>query len=454
MGSLANVSNLRIEAYSEHPEVYALADWLVESYFATRQRRRDSEAYKRTARKLIASIWLRDGDLFKFTTKSEHFAGNRKQVWMTSKVLKLFKHLLSLEDPSYINLVASGYSATVSKSGVGANTVYCRSLAFKERLASLSPLDIIPNPDLPRIELRDADKHILEIGEATQAKEWFKRNINVLESHYDLLTDSNITLDSGERVAPSDLFYIRKFKHDLQTGGRLYAAFENWPKAKRLSVLFDGEPCVSMDLSQLHPALIMRYFHKLGAEPAGMLRGELEDAYDMPAYEYWPREVHKKLVNTMFNAASEDSALRSIMTAHLAVEEGHYVCNTYNGKSKRVGKKLFTDNKKGAKSYLNYFKSMHPYYAEAICSGVGSKLQKKDGDIVLAVLGVCNELGCPVLPVHDEFIFPERWLPTMDLILKRSMQSVLGEIGRIGEIGIKIERKSGETEKSSIALDD
>ena len=69
MTTLVNVSNLRIEAYSEHPEVYTFADWLVEDYLATQQRRRDVEAYKRTSRKLIASLWLRDGDLFKHTTK-------------------------------------------------------------------------------------------------------------------------------------------------------------------------------------------------------------------------------------------------------------------------------------------------------------------------------------------------------------------------------------------------
>ena len=87
MTTLADVSNLRIEAYSEHPEVYAFADWLVEDYLATQQRRRDVEAYKRTLRKLIASLWLRESDLFKFTTKPEYFAKNRKQVWINNEHL-------------------------------------------------------------------------------------------------------------------------------------------------------------------------------------------------------------------------------------------------------------------------------------------------------------------------------------------------------------------------------
>lgn len=70
MTTLADVFNLRIEAYSEHPEVYTFADWLVEDYLATQQRRRDVEAYKRTALKLIASLWLRDVDLAKLASRS------------------------------------------------------------------------------------------------------------------------------------------------------------------------------------------------------------------------------------------------------------------------------------------------------------------------------------------------------------------------------------------------
>ena len=57
MTTLADVSNLRIEVYSDHPEVYAFADWKVEDYLATQQRRRDVEAHK------PKQVWTNDEHL-------------------------------------------------------------------------------------------------------------------------------------------------------------------------------------------------------------------------------------------------------------------------------------------------------------------------------------------------------------------------------------------------------
>ena len=131
------IPNLRIRAYSEHPEVYQFAEYLVDDYLATKERVRDRNQYLLTARKLIASIWLVEGDLFKFTTKDEYFSKKeRKQVWMTKKVLKLFRHLKSIE-PKLINVVVKGVPPDVSKSGKGLNTVYSRAFIFTQRLKSL-----------------------------------------------------------------------------------------------------------------------------------------------------------------------------------------------------------------------------------------------------------------------------------------------------------------------------
>ena len=56
----AKVTNLNIRAYSEHPEVYHFSEWLVSDYMSTKERVRDRQSYILTARKLIASIWIRD----------------------------------------------------------------------------------------------------------------------------------------------------------------------------------------------------------------------------------------------------------------------------------------------------------------------------------------------------------------------------------------------------------
>ena len=93
-----DVTYLRIEHYSNHPEVKAAADILVEKYAETKQFVKSRPKWVSSARKLIASLWVRDEDLFRFSTKKDYFSGtNRKQIWLTPKT-KLFKLMLSRLD--------------------------------------------------------------------------------------------------------------------------------------------------------------------------------------------------------------------------------------------------------------------------------------------------------------------------------------------------------------------
>jgi hypothetical protein len=88
----SEVEFLQIRAYSEHPEVKKAALLLVEAYFADATRRKDEALLLRDAKKLIASLWLHPSEMFRFTTKTQYFTEkHRKQVWLTLRVLKLFK---------------------------------------------------------------------------------------------------------------------------------------------------------------------------------------------------------------------------------------------------------------------------------------------------------------------------------------------------------------------------
>ena len=452
--NLVDVTNLRIEAYSEHPEIYAFAEWLVNDYLASQQRIRDRDQYLRTARKLIASIWNREGDLFKFTTKNSYFSPKtRKQVWMTRKVLTLFQHLRNIE-PKLIVVAHEAIPPYASKTDTGFNTIYCRTQAFKDKFHSITEADIVPNPDLCRIELNTDDEKNIPIEDVIKNKVWFKRSVSILEAQYILLSESNLRESNKKLISPAKYFYQRKFKNDFSKGGRLYSSFCTWSKKERLGVTFNNEPAVSLDISQLHPSLIMRLYFKTDIEPDGMLRGGLQDAYDMPNYLHFPRVVHKKLINTLFNSKSEDSAIRSIMTAHLQVNsDNEYLCVTYKGKKKRSGAQLFK-GKANAASYINHFRLMHPYYAEAICSGVGVKLQKLDSDFVIQVIHIANELGIPCLPVHDEFVFPESYQSLMELALQRSFQFVFGDIGKLGKLKLTKSKNGCEDETIYLDLED
>jgi len=448
---LKDVTYLRIESYSRHPEVYAFAEQLVDSYMASKTRIRDRAGYIRTARKLIASLWIRDRDLFRFTTRSENFGKKRKQVNMSKKTLKLFNHLLTMQ-PTMIRLVEAGIHSGITMSGKGFASVYCRTVDFRNRLATLQVPDIIPDPDLPLIELRDADRNLMEIDEEKRDSDWFRWNVRVLEKHFALLNRSEIRNANGLQIPSLHYRYVRKFKYDFLHGGRLYAEFTNYTKKERLSVTFSGEEAASLDLSQLHPTMIMQILHSTDSEPVGMLRGHLEDAYDMPRYNHLPRAVHKKLINTLFNAENEDKAIKSIKTAHLSLTEHGWKCNTYNGPQSRVGTKIFPDNEKGARKYLEYFKFIHPHYEKAICSGVGTRLQRLDSDIAMRVLDYAIDMGVPCLPVHDEFVFPD----SLNLVVRRciglAFEEVMERYKPTGEVRISLTDSNFNESKLAIPL--
>ena len=57
MKTFADTELLSIKYYSKHPEVYKMADQIVDSYVSTKKRvHRDKYVY--AARKLIASLWF------------------------------------------------------------------------------------------------------------------------------------------------------------------------------------------------------------------------------------------------------------------------------------------------------------------------------------------------------------------------------------------------------------
>ena len=131
----SRTSPIRIEHYSGHPEVKAAADILVDHVASGKSFLKDRPGWIK-ARKLVASLWMREGDMFRFGTKKDYFsAGSRKQVWLTQKTLQLFKAMLDL------GWVSKAYEAIppeyAKKQQGGLVTIYCRSLNFRNLLMSL-----------------------------------------------------------------------------------------------------------------------------------------------------------------------------------------------------------------------------------------------------------------------------------------------------------------------------
>ncbi len=228
--TLKDVSYLQVQCYSDHPEVYLMADQLVESFLSTKERLH-KDKYVKSARKLVASIWLHPSDLFRFSTTTGHFGKQRKQVWMSQKVLTLFNHMRVIQ-PALVSLDAPAISPAKSKDGVGYSAIYARTPEFMNRLQSLTVRDVVFDPDAPRITLKVGDdkKGVYQpIPEQVKEEKWYRYTEETLKRHADLLAASNITDETGELLSITDLTYNRRFRNSLEKTGRFYSTFITQP---------------------------------------------------------------------------------------------------------------------------------------------------------------------------------------------------------------------------------
>ena len=212
-----SITYLRIEHYSGHPEVAKAAEHLVEAIAETKQFLKGRDNWLRDSKKLIASLWIRSDDQFRFSTKKDYFAGkNRKQVWMTPKVLELFK---MMESFGWIKKTMGAIGPEVSKTGKGLSSVYRRTDLFKGLMSDLKIDDIELNEDLPLVTL-SIDNSYVELPEAYLETESYQRTLEVLDSHFKLLLSSNIKDKQGNKLKDTDLRYRRRFTSDMGNGGR------------------------------------------------------------------------------------------------------------------------------------------------------------------------------------------------------------------------------------------
>jgi hypothetical protein len=430
----SEVDSLSIQCYSNHPEVYSMAQLIVDSYLNTKKKVHDRESYIRCARKLVASIWFHPSDWFRFSTKAEHFGKERKQVWMSHKVLSLFRHMAAM-NPPLIEMVVKAIPKAVSKDGRGHSAIYCKKWFFTNTLKELTPQDITIDPDLPRVTLRSEEDIWLPIPQEEKSKDWYRFSEETLRMHSETLYKADIRLPDGMPMPPPHWHYIRRFKGSTKVTGRLYSTFVNYPKTKRLGITFAGIPAASIDFSSLHPHLLLRIFHGQDKEVPGMLSSTI-DPYDIPTFRHLPRQVHKKCLNTLLNAKTQESAKRSLINTHYwydAVEDDLVVVS-YDRKVKRKGLKAFPGNIPEVDRYISEFMRFHPELGNYVCRGVGNAMQWLDSEIMLMAIRLGVETGVPLLPVHDEIVFPSDRANDVEYLLMRSVQTVLKDYGSFGRV--------------------
>ncbi|MDA9799364.1 hypothetical protein N9C39_11525 [Luminiphilus sp.] len=423
-----DVTYLKIEHYSGHAEVIKAAEVLLEQYKrdVEQERLNALPSWTSAARKLIASLWIREDDSFRFGTKNEYFnSRNRQQVWLTSKTLKLFKTARKLG--WMVETQAAVPPRYSKKSDGGLAAVYARTPAFLQLLKSLSVDDVEVDKDLPWVQLKDNEGNILSLPSGYLESESYRRTVSVLQSQYTLLMSTNIYKLIGSNpspVDPIDIRYTRQWKGNTGIGGRFYSPFCIYQKEDRLSITINGEPVGSWDFSQLHPTLLLLLEHGVGEEPNLFSTG---DPYDMPEYPQLTRSTNKRFINTILNAKSRSAAVKSIGSAHQYWDlfENKWVVETYSGRQKRQGEPLWPEKpQKKAGEYIDAFLFRHPAFADVAFKGLWGTLQLLDSQIMEEAVHRATEKGIPVLPVHDELVGPVSKKAEIKQILIHSFHEV------------------------------
>ena len=362
---LKDFTYLRIEHYSGHPEVRTAADILVAYIASGKSFLKDRPGWTKAARKLIASLWMREGDMFRFGTNKNYFsAGKRQQVWLTKKTLFLFNAMVELE------WVVKAYDAIPPKYSKkqqgGVTAIYSRRKTFKDLMVSLTEADVEVDNEIELVELRNNEGVLLPLPAKYLTSDSYLRTIGVLTRHFNLLINNNIYKDgsssSSSKVDNLLLKYQRKWTGTTGIGGRFYSGFVNLPKEERLAIAINGQSVGSWDFSQLHPTLLLLLQHGVGIEPNMFSTG---DIYAMPEYPHIPRSGHKAFINTIFNAKSKDAAARSIATARIWYDlfDDCWVVKTYKKNERRDGESVWPEKPlAAARAYIDDFLFRHPAF--------------------------------------------------------------------------------------------
>ena len=242
----------------------------------------------------------------------------------------------------------------------------------------------------------------------------------ILENHNALLARTEITLSGhtceqvlhvGNRTYDlTDKTTYRSFSNSsFEQGGRIYGGFwEQIPnndkdgevRGYRKKILINGNKTVELDFSSLH--LTMAYSREK-IDPLTVF--EQEDLYELPGYE---RTVVKTSWNVSLSCHRRDNGLGAIRK-----------------ELKKMGVEKTTEE---LSDLVDAFQAKHPKVAKYMFKNWGLKLQFQDSEMMIIIIQRFDELGIPVLTVHDSIIVEEKH----EELGLRIMQESYNEAGFIG----------------------
>ena len=73
---------------------------------------------------------------------------------------------------------------------------------------------------------------------------------------------------------------------------------------------------------------------------------------------------------------------------------------------------------------------------------------------MINVIRIANEIQVPVLPVHDEVVFPETQLEIMKYALAKAFSWTFGDAGNFGSLKVKVPNPDRSEDQLDLDLND
>lgn len=177
-----------------------------------------------------------------------------------------------------------------------------------------------------------------------------------------------------EGYSPPDVYLVRKFKGDWNSGGRLYGGYwQELSKSERSSLRIDGEPVAELDFRTMQPRILFG----LKGLPLNF------DPYLVPGFDI-DRETGKLVYNRLVNRSG-----RAVRTCPINF--------TQEFRDSFIDRNYF-------RRYVREMEERLSPVAECFGKEPWRYLQREESELLLSILGVCLNEEMPAYPIHDSLI--------------------------------------------------
>ena len=223
----------------------------------------------------------------------------------------------------------------------------------------------------------------------------------------------------------------RVFTGDTEHNGRLYGiggvGWMNMTRGERHDITINGDPTIEPDFTALHPHLLYER------------RGHIApiDCYDVGN---WPRDLVKLALLVLINAKTLKDVVNVLANSDgekiLRDEDGCVIdVTTERTLMKQIAGEDYSKAMAYAHTLIKDVKKKHHLIADDFHSGAGLWLMKKDAEIAMHIIRSMNQMGEPVLSIHDSF--------RVRVSMKDKLEEVMLEAAHsAGLFGIKIKAKT------------